>query len=119
MGDDHRIAVLEHEMQQTRETSQRMEHKIDSIADTLRSLVRIEERQVAANVRMAATEQAVQEQGRLIKGLQIEMPENLDKRLVSIETKMPGLVESRRWVVTGVLAGVGMIGIALVHLILK
>lgn len=116
---EHRILQLEREVQGTRAANDRMEQKIDSIAETLRSLVRIEERQLATNTRVVALEYSQQDTQQRLRDLEVAMPENLDKRVVSIETKLPGLLEARRWVVTGVLAGIGMIGVAVVHLVLK
>lgn len=40
-----------------------------------------------------------------------------EKRIQDLETKMPPLLEMRRWVVGGILAGIGMMGIALVKLV--
>lgn len=117
--EEHRIQQLEREVQGARAANERVEKKIDSIADALRILVRIEERQVAANTRLAALEDGQQETQQRLRQLEVAMPENIDKRLVSIETKLPGLVEARRWVVMGVLSGIGMIGLAVVHLVLK
>lgn len=41
-----------------------------------------------------------------------------EKRLQEIERTMPGLKELRRWVIAGVLAGVGMLGTAVVKMAL-
>lgn len=41
-----------------------------------------------------------------------------EERLQSIERDLPGLKELRRWVITGVLAGVGMMGTALMKLVI-
>lgn len=41
-----------------------------------------------------------------------------DARLKRIEQDMPGLKELRRWVIAGVLAGVGMLGAALLKLVI-
>jgi hypothetical protein len=39
-------------------------------------------------------------------------------RIREIELSMPGLKEMRRWVVTGVLSGIGMMALAMVKLVL-
>lgn len=119
MPEEQRINVLEQRVSSFDGTVRRVEQKVDSIGDTLRSLVRIEERQIATNDKLVENAKAVHEHEARLKALEIAVPENLDKRLVSIETKMPGLQESRGWVVMGVLAGVGMIGAAVVHLVMK
>lgn len=41
-----------------------------------------------------------------------------EKRLQEVERNLPALLEMRKWVVTGVLAGVGMMGAALVKLVI-
>ncbi len=41
-----------------------------------------------------------------------------EKRLKDIESNMPGLLETRKWVIMGVLAGLGMMGMALVKLVI-
>jgi hypothetical protein len=41
-----------------------------------------------------------------------------EKRLQLVEQNLPALLEMRKWVVTGVLAGVGMMGAALVKLVI-
>jgi len=97
----------------------RVDEKLDTITETLQSLVRIEERQIQTGSRLSDVAITLKDYDDRLRVLEKAVPENLDKRLVSIETKMPGLSESRKWVVMGVLAGVGMIGAALVHLVLK
>jgi dihydrodipicolinate reductase len=42
--------------------------------------------------------------------------DDIDKRVRTIEEKLPGLVEVRRWVIAGMLAAVGMMGMALMQL---
>lgn len=101
---EQRISALESEVAHTRATSDRIERRLESIDENLKILVRIEERQIAASQRMDAAEEVQKEHG---------------TRLSVIEVKMPGLLESRRWIVGGVLASVGMIGIALAHTVLK
>lgn len=41
-----------------------------------------------------------------------------ERRIQSIERDLPGLRELRKWVVAGVIAGIGMMGAALVKLVL-
>lgn len=43
----------------------------------------------------------------------------LNDRLALIERDMPGLKEVRGWVIAGVLGGVGLMGLALAHLVFK
>ena len=123
---EERVSVLEQRTQHMEQRALglgdsvvRVENKIDQISETLRTLVRIEERQGAIVDRLTAGSQTMQEQGKRIQALEVAMPDELDKRLVAIETKMPGLVESRKWVVMGVLGGLAMMGAAVVHTVLK
>lgn len=41
-----------------------------------------------------------------------------EKRLQTIENQLPGLTEMRRWVIGGILASLGMMGTALVKLVI-
>jgi len=107
-----RIDILE-------KTVVRMDSKLDGIAETLQSLARIEERQMSTNERLRHGTETMQDHEERLRAIEKAVPENLDKRLVSIETKLPGLVESRKLVVMGVLAGIGMISTAVVHMVIK
>jgi hypothetical protein len=118
MSDD-RLVILEQRMDHLGGTVMRVDDKLDSIASTLQSLVRIEERQISTNEKLGDVTKGAQDRETRLRAVEAAIPENLDKRLVSIETKMPGLVESRKWVVMGVLAGIGMIGAAVVHTVIK
>ncbi len=114
-----RLVILEQRMDHLGGTVMRVDDKLDSIASTLQSLVRIEERQIATNEKLSEGTKVMQDHDTRLRKLEVEVPENLDKRLVGIETKIPSLVESRKWVVMGILAGIGMIGVAVVHMVMK
>lgn len=43
---------------------------------------------------------------------------NQEERLRSVELDMPGLKELRKWVIGGVIAGVGMLGASLIKLVI-
>ncbi len=118
MSDD-RLVILEQRLDHLGGTVLRVDDKLDSIAATLQSLVRIEERQVATNEKLSEGAKVMRDHDDRLRKIEIEVPENLDKRLVSIETKIPSLVESRKWVVMGILAGIGMIGTAVIHMVIK
>ena len=47
------------------------------------------------------------------------MPERLGTRLHDVETAIPPLVETRLWAVRGILGAVGVVGLALLALVLK
>ena len=95
-----------------------MDQKLDKLIDAMSSLVRIEERQQATGDRLALGAQTFQDHEARLRKVETEMPENLDKRLSAIEVSMPALKEMRTWVVMGLLGGLGMMGTAIVKLVL-
>ena len=113
-----RLAAVEQRHAHVEGVVNNMDQKLDKLIDAMSSLVRIEERQQATGDRLAQGAQTFQDHESRIRKIEVEMPENLDKRLSSIEAKMPGLVEMRAWVIMGVLGGLGMMGAALVKLVL-
>lgn len=75
---------------------------------------------VAINESLHILTRLEQAQGNVLDSLRdgrIKMEQH-ERRLIDIEKEMPALKEARRWVVTGVLAGIGMMGLALVKLVL-
>lgn len=96
----------------------RMERKIDEVVNALQALIRIEERQVSINVRMQDYTIVSQDHERRLRTLENESPEEMGKRLGAIEQAMPGLIEMRKWVVMGVLSGIGLIGLGVVKLVI-
>jgi len=104
VADDHRITSVEQGLTALASQVVRFDSKLDGIADTLRSLVRVEERQIALSEKMEAFAEDAQK---------------IDERLRVIEVAQPGLNETRKWVVMGILAGLGMMGAALLRLVLK
>jgi hypothetical protein len=82
---------------------EKIDHKIDGITDALQSLVRIEERQISTAERLNTGAGKMSDH---------------EARIRAIEKEMPGLIEQRKWVVGGVLAGIGLIGMALLKLVL-
>lgn len=114
---EDRVETLGETVVEVRGTVARMDGKLDGITQTLTSLVRIEERQVSTNERLTSGAAKMGDQEARIRKLELSVPDGLDKRLSAIETAMPSLIESRKWVVMGVLAGIGMIGAGLVKLL--
>ena len=82
---------------------EKIDGKIDGITDALQSLVRIEERQINTAERLNA---GVGKMG------------DHETRLRAIEKEIPGLIESRKWVVLGILSSLAMIGAAMFKLVL-
>lgn len=117
-ANDERLARVEQQAQHLAGGMRRIEGKVDAIGESLQILVRIEERQAQTNQRLAEGAQRMNELDGRIKTVEMAQPPDLEKRLLAIETAMPGLKEIRKWVVMGILGGLGMMGAALGHLIL-
>lgn len=113
---DQRLEFLE---QRVTAIDHTINAKLDNMAEALSTLVRIEERQIQANERLSSGAQSLREHDLRLRELETSVPGGLDKRLSTIEVGMPGLLESRKWVVGGVLFGASMIGTALVALVFK
>jgi len=113
---DERLSLLEQRMDTT---IQRVDSKLDNIAAALQTLVRIEERQLHVSKRFDEFSAGATSREERLRQVELAMPENLDKRLSSIETTLPGLKELRKWVISGVLGGLGMMGAAILHTVLK
>jgi hypothetical protein len=114
--DDKRLEILE---QQLHETRREVNTKLDGISTALQSLVRIEERQVYSASQLSELSVDVRDQELRLRQIEVALPKNLDHRLAALELAMPGLKELRKWVVMGVVSGVGMIGAAVVHTVMK
>lgn len=97
---------------------QRIDQKLDDIGESLVILARIDERHIAIAENLEKVLDTQNAQAARLAVLERSLPNELDKRLGSIEMAMPGLTETRKWVMSGILAGVGMIGVAVVSLVL-
>lgn len=114
--DEDRIIVLE---QRIDSTIRRVDTKLDTITEALQTLVRIEERQILTGQRLGElATQNIKQEDRL-RAIELAIPENLGRRVNTIESSMPGLKEMRGWVIGGVLGGLGMMGVAIANLVLK
>ena len=109
MPDDqlpHRVQRLEEGVDRLTDAvdqqGRKLDNKLDSIGQSISLLVRIDERQVAIAERLQLGAATMQKH---------------EERLSSIEATMPGLKEMRTYVVAGVVAGAGMIGVALLKLV--
>jgi len=92
---DNRVAVLERSCDD-------MKSAIFDIRDSLQVLARLEERH-------AETRDAL---GRAFNDI-----EKMEERVKNIELHLPGLIEMRGWVVMGMLGIAGLVGVALVGLV--
>ena len=127
---DVRIDTLERRVNSLDSTLEKVDGKLDSIGMALTSLARIEERQISNKEKLDAYSESIDmlrhdidqkahhRDGR-IRDLELAVPENLSKRLNTIESHIPGLLESKRWVSMGLLALVGVVGAAIIHLVVK
>lgn len=95
--------LLEMQLGFIRENTAETRASLNSIADKLQVLPAMQQAQV--NIQME-----------LQRGTQL-MADH-EKRLQTVERDMPGLKELRRWVIAGVVAGVGMVGTALFKLVI-
>ena len=97
----------------------RIEGKLDDIGQSLLILARIDERHVniADNLVKVIDTQGLH--ASRLAAIERSIPNELDKRLGTIEQVMPGLKETRGYVMGGIVAGVGMICIAVVALVLR
>lgn len=96
---------------------ERIEQRIDTlvpavekISECLERLVRLEERHSETREAINRVVTDISRVQDLVTDIRLRMPDNLDKRLHQIEVTVPGLVEMRRWVVTGVLSVLGLFG---------
>lgn len=93
---EYRIKLLEQAVQETSRILQ-------SINSTLQTLATLE-------VRHTETREALQRA--------FDSIEKLDKRVESMESKMPVLILTSNWVRVGVIGLVGLVGVAVIKLIL-
>lgn len=89
-------------MQHMHEELVRQSKTLESISQSLQLLAKVEQSQIHINERLKDGGTKIGDH---------------EKRLAELEAKMPGLVEVRRWVVGGILAGIGMMAIAVVKLV--
>lgn len=81
----------------------RIENAVDKIADALTILTKIDAKHEAAAADIADN---------------ASYTRNVDARLQEIEKVIPQLMEVRGWIVRGVVAVIGMVGVALVGLVI-
>jgi hypothetical protein len=109
MPDDqlpHRVQRLEEGVDRLTDAvdqqGRKLDSKLDSIGQSISLLVRIDERQVAIAERLQMGAATMQKH---------------EERVAAIEAVMPGLKETRGWVILGILAGLGMIGAGVLKLV--
>lgn len=118
MSED-RVNLLQQQVVNLGSIVERMDQKVDGIAQTLSSLARIEERQVITNEKLMSGANIMSQHDVRIRHIEQAMPIDLHKRLGDIEQNMPGLKEARLWVIAGGLGIIAMVGTAVYQLVLK
>ena len=95
--------MSEQRIDQLEKAVTKIDLKIDAITDALQSLVRIEERQINTAEKITHG---------------VGTMSDHEDRIRAIEKELPGLIESRKWVVMGILAGLAMLLTAMVKVVL-
>lgn len=98
---------------------QRIDDKLDGIGESLVVLARIDERHMNTTQQLIEVVKTQNEHERRLGIVEKAIPDDLTKRVGEIEKVMPGLRETRGWVISGILAGLAMMGVALSHVIMK
>lgn len=93
--------------------AQILEANITHVARTVDSLARLLENVPETLAEIRATQSGIQI---TLQDGKTTMSDH-EQRIKEIELAMPGLKEMRKWVVTGIIAGVGMLGVALLKLV--
>ncbi|UIF90869.1 hypothetical protein [Cupriavidus sp. UYPR2.512] len=88
-----------------------VEGAVEKIADSMQQLVRLEERHAETRLGLDRAFVAIERRK--------EENERLAERVAKIERDMPGLIESRKWMVMGILATIGFVGVGLLALVVK
>jgi hypothetical protein len=98
-----RVDSLTRDVSRVEGTVDGMDKKLDTLGEAMLLLTRLEERHASVQLRLMEGSKTMAIFG---------------DRLSSIENKMPGLSEMRLWVISGILAGVGMIGAGVIKLVI-
>ena len=83
---------------------------VEKISECLERLVRLEERHSETREAINRVTVDISKVQDMVTDIRLRLPDNLDKRLHQVEVTIPGLVEMRRWVVTGALSVLGLFG---------
>lgn len=116
---DSRLARVEQEQAEMREVIISLRESQQSISNSLERLVRLEERHIETREALGRAFSSIEKHAETLHDIKMQIPMNLEPRLRSLETQMPGLTELRRWVVAGVMSVVGLIGCGIIGLVIK
>lgn len=97
------VAVLSQILTQVKGDVAEVRADVKQMGEAIAKLISVEQRQTDQNERIAAAFDAIKA---------------ASDRLTKIEQEMPGLRETRKWVVQGILGVCGILGLAIVGLVL-
>lgn len=97
-------AVLNVRVTNLEKVVERVSTAVESIAISFNALTRLEERHEYTKQAMERAFESIGKQ---------------DERITKMELEMPSLKMVRGWVITGVLGIMGILGVAVLHLVLK
>lgn len=97
------VAVLNEILTQVKGDIADVKSDVKVMGEAISKLISVEQRQSDQNDRIEDAFKAITE---------------VSKRLTTIEQEMPGLRETRRWVVQGIIAVAGCLGLAVIGLVL-
>lgn len=115
---DERLRRVEQEQGELREVIFSLRESQQAISNSLERLVRLEERHIETRESLSRAFAQIERHAQVIHEMHMAIPANLEGRLRQIETSMPGLIEMRRWMTAGVLSVVGLVGAAIIGLII-
>ena len=98
-----RVGVVENAVE-------KIEQAVVQIADSMQQLARLEERHAATRTSLDRAFCCIEDNKAAV--------DRLAGRVSSIERHMPGLIELRKWVITAVVAIVGLVGTSVVGMAL-
>ena len=93
-----------------------MQSGLDDMKDALRELTTAVSRLAVVEERQANATAALERAFAAVQRVETEHKQ-LDQRVQAVEIVMPQLKEMRAWVISGLLAGIGMIGLGMFKLV--
>lgn len=96
--------LISQELRQIRNDQAGQADTLRSISQSLQALTRVEINQQSLLAELQSTRAGLEKHG---------------TRLDEIDRVMPGLIEMRRWVIAGVLGCMGLVGVAMVKLVIS
>jgi septation ring formation regulator EzrA len=107
-----RVTALEDVVSEVREA-------IKSIDSSLRTLAALEVKHEETRNGLNRAFQEIQHHEVRIRTLELDAPKKGDERISEIEREMPTMKMVRGWVIAGVTGIMGILGVAVLHLVMK